>query len=162
MTADEFNECVDLYADNLYRFILKNIRDKDKAKDVVQETYEKLWLKVSDVPSTNAKSYMFTTAYRTMIDMLRRNKKEMRMEEAEFDNTLSHRKQYSDLKEVLDQALSKLPDIQRMVVMMRDYEGYSYKEIGDITNLTESQVKVYIFRARIFLKNYIGDIEAVL
>lgn len=162
MTIEEFNSCVDLHSDNLYRFILKNVKDKDKAKDVVQDTYEKLWLKVSDVPSTNAKSYMFTTAYRTMIDMFRKDKKQTRMEESEFDEALSHTKQYSDLKAVLNEAVNKLPEIQRMVVMLRDYEGYSYKEIGEITNLTESQVKVYIFRARIFLKNYIGDIEKVL
>lgn len=162
MTAEEFNSCVDLHADNLYRFILKNVKDTDKAKDVVQDTYEKLWLKVSEVPSTNAKSYMFTTAYRTMIDMFRRNKKQTRMEHGEFDEILSHKKQYSDLKTVLNEAVNKLPEIQRMVVMLRDYEGYSYKEIGEITNLTESQVKVYIFRARIFLKNYIGNIETVI
>ena len=66
MTVSEFNTCVDNYSDNLYRFILKTIRDKDIAKDLVQDTYEKLWLKVSDVESTNAKSYMFTTAYRPL------------------------------------------------------------------------------------------------
>ena len=162
MTVEEFNQCVDLHSDNLYRFILKNVKDKDKAKDIVQDTYEKLWLKVSDVPSTNAKSYMFTAAYRTMIDMFRRDKKQVRMEEGEFDNALSHSKQYSDLKSILNEAINKLPEIQRMVVMLRDYEGYSYKEIGEMTNLGESQVKVYIFRARIFLKNYIGDIEKVI
>ncbi len=162
MTIEEFNHSVDLYSDNLYRFILKNVKDEDKAKDIVQETYEKLWMKVSDVPSTNAKSYMFTTAYRTMIDMFRRDKKQTRIEDSEYDDKLSHSKQYSDLKEILNEAVNKLPEIQRMVVMLRDYEGYSYKEIGEMTNLGESQVKVYIFRARIFLKNYIGDIEKVL
>ncbi|MEK6614537.1 MAG: RNA polymerase sigma factor, partial [Bacteroidota bacterium] len=110
----------------------------------------------------NAKSYMFTTAYRTMMDMFRRDKKQTRMEDGEFDEILNHKKQYSDLKAILNKAVNKLPEIQRMVVMLRDYEGYSYKEIGEITNLTESQVKVYIFRARIFLKNYIGDIEKVI
>ena len=162
MTVEEFNHCVDEHADNLYRFILKNVKDKEKAKDVVQDTYEKLWLKVSELPSTNAKSYMFTTAYRTMIDMFRRDKKQTRMEEGEYDDALSHNRQYSDLKAILNEAVSKLPEIQRMVVMLRDYEGYSYKEIGEMTNLGESQVKVYIFRARIFLKNYIGDIEKVI
>ena len=150
MTIEEFNHSVDLYSDNLYRFILKNVKDEDKAKDIVQETYEKLWMKVSDVPSTNAKSYMFTTAYRTMIDMFRRDKKQTRIEDSEYDDKLSHSKQYSDLKEILNEAVNKLPEIQRMVVMLRDYEGYSYKEIGEMTNLGESQVKVYIFRARIF------------
>jgi RNA polymerase sigma-70 factor (ECF subfamily) len=46
--------------------------------------------------------------------------------------------------------------------MLRDYEGYSYEEIGDILKLSESQVKVYIFRARTFLKQYIGSLDLVL
>ena len=75
---------------------------------------------------------------------------------------VSHNKQYTDLKEILNEALSKLPDIQRSVVLLRDYEGYSYTEIAEIAGLSESQVKVYIFRARTFLKNYIGSIEKVV
>lgn len=162
MTVEEFNQCVELYADNLYRFILKNVKDKDKAKDIVQDTYEKLWLKVSDMPSTNAKSYMFTTAYRTMIDMFRKEKKHINMNEADIEEMKFHTKQYSDLKKILNDAVELLPPVQRMVVMLRDYEGYSYAEIGEITGLSESQVKVYIFRARTFLKNHIGKIENVL
>jgi RNA polymerase sigma factor (sigma-70 family) len=161
MTVAEFNQTVDKYADNLYRFILKNIKDSEKARDIVQDTYEKLWMKVSEVESTNAKSYMFTTAYRTMIDRIRREKKQGDMDEADF-STLSHNKQYSDLKEILNEALQKLPEVQRSVIMLRDYEGYDYAAIGEITGLTESQVKVYIFRARTFLKNYIVAIENVI
>jgi len=161
MTVEEFNQCVDLYADNLYRFILKNVKDSEKARDIVQDTYEKLWLKVSDVESKNAKSYMFTTAYRTMIDKIRRDKKQGEMTEANL-KSLNHSKQYSDLREILNEALNKLPEIQRSVILLRDYEGYNYEEIGEITGLNESQVKVYIFRARAFLKNYIGAIENVI
>lgn len=161
MTVEEFNRCVDLYADSLYRFILKNVKDKDKAKDIVQDTYEKLWLKVSETEAKNAKSYMFTTAYRTMIDAIRKDARQGSMEEVPMI-AVSHNKQYSDLKEILNEALSKLPEIQRSVIMLRDYEGYSYEEIGQITELSESQVKVYIFRARTFLKNYIGSIEKVV
>jgi len=161
MTADEFNKCVDLYADNLYRFILKNVKDEEKARDIVQDTYEKLWMKVSEVESTNAKSYMFTTAYRTMIDRIRRDKKQGDMTEANM-YSLSHSRQYSDLKEILNEALNKLPEIQRSIILLRDYEGYNYAEIGEITGLNESQVKVYIFRARGFLKNYLGALENVI
>src|ERR1051326_8849864 len=142
MTVEEFNQCVDLHADNLYRFILKNVKDEDKTKDVVQDTYEKLWLKVSEVESTNAKSYMFTTAYRTMTDLIRRDKKQGSMEEAQL-HSLGHDKQYSDLKEILNEALSRLNEVQRSVIMLRDYEGYRYDEIGKILGLSESQVKVY-------------------
>ncbi len=161
MTVEEFNQTVDLYADNLYRFILKNIKDEDKARDIVQDTYEKLWMKVSDVVSTNAKSYMFTTAYRTMLDLIRREKQQGDMSEVKMSN-LGHSKQYSDLKEILNEALNKLPEIQRSVILLRDYEGYNYAEIGEITGLNESQVKVYIFRARGFLKEYIGKMENVI
>lgn len=73
-----------------------------------------------------------------------------------------HDRQYSDLSEILNDAVKLLPEIQRTVVLLRDYEGYSYKEIGDITELSEAQVKVYIYRARIFLKNYIGKMEVVV
>jgi RNA polymerase sigma-70 factor (ECF subfamily) len=73
-----------------------------------------------------------------------------------------HDKQYSDLAEILNIAVRQLPEIQRTVVLLRDYEGYSYQEIGDITTLSEAQVKVYIYRARVFLKNYIGKMEVVV
>jgi RNA polymerase sigma factor (sigma-70 family) len=161
MTVKEYNETVDLYADNLYRFILKNIKDEEKAQDIVQDTYEKMWLKVNDLESKNAKSYMFTTAYHTMIDQLRKDKKQGDFSELKANN-LSHSSQYNDLKEVLNEALTKLPEIQRSVILLRDYEGYNYTEIGEITGLTESQVKVYIFRARSFLKNYIGAVENLI
>lgn len=69
---------------------------------------------------------------------------------------------YSDLSEVLQEALAQLPLIQRSVIMLRDYEGYEYNEISDITQLSLSQVKVYIFRARKSLKDYLVSVETVL
>jgi RNA polymerase sigma-70 factor (ECF subfamily) len=160
MTIAEYNKCVDLYADNLYRFILKHIKDKEKAKDLVQDTFEKLWLKVSDIESTNAKSYMFTTAYRTMIDSLRREKFKGSYDEKTANN-LSDNRNLTD-KEAINIALERLPEIQKTVVMLRDYEGYNYAEIGEITSLTESQVKVYIYRARVALKEFIVRIENII
>lgn len=161
MTVTEFNTCVDQYSDNLYRFILKHIKDTDVAKDIVQDTYEKIWRKVNDVESTNAKSYLFTTAHHTLVDYTRKAKKQGDFTE-KVENTLKHENQYSDTKEVLNMALDKLPEIQKTVILLRDYEGYDYAEIGKITNLSESQVKVYIFRARGFLKNYIGKMEVLI
>jgi RNA polymerase sigma factor (sigma-70 family) len=160
MTIAEYNTCVDLYADNLYRFILKHVKDKEKAKDLVQDTFEKLWLKVSDVESINAKSYMFTTAYRTMIDALRREKFKGNFDEKTANN-LTDSRNITD-KEAINLALERLPEIQKSVVMLRDYEGYNYAEIGEITGLTESQVKVYIYRARVALKEFIVRIENII
>ncbi len=161
MTITEYNQCVDEHSNGLYRFILKHIKDEDIAKDIVQDTFEKVWRKVNDVESTNAKSYLFTAAHHTLIDYTRKAKKQGDYTEV-IENKLQHNNHYSDLKDILNQALDMLPDIQKSVVLLRDYEGYDYSEIGRITDLTESQVKVYIFRARAFLKNYIGKLEVVI
>ncbi|HSV88412.1 MAG TPA: RNA polymerase sigma factor [Bacteroidales bacterium] len=161
MTTSEYNDCVDRHSNGVYRFVLKNLNDEEKARDVVQDSYEKMWIKRHDVEGAKARAYLFTTAYHTMIDYLRRERHLVQMSE---DNTPSagYRNDYTGLKEILDEAVQRLPDIQRSVVLLRDYEGYSYQEIGQITGLSESQVKVYIFRARVALKNYIGSLDAVI
>jgi RNA polymerase sigma-70 factor (ECF subfamily) len=161
MTVAEYNKSVDDFSDNIYRFILKNIKDKDKAKDIVQDSYEKLWVRIETVAAEKVKSYLFTTAYHTMIDLLRRDKRMTNFDAVNF-NQLMHSEQYTDLNEILHRAISQLPDTQRSVIMLRDYEGYSYDEIGEITGLSEAQVKVYIYRGRNFLKEYIGKMEAVV
>ena len=149
------------YADNVYRFIVKQLRDKDAARDVVQDSFEKLWRSIDVVPVEKAKTWLFTTAYRGMIDYTRKQSRQIRMEE-QHEDLHTHSSGYSDLKEVLNEGLSQLPEIQKTVILLRDYEGYDYEEIGNITGLSESQVKVYIFRARTFLKNYIGRMEVVI
>jgi RNA polymerase sigma factor (sigma-70 family) len=161
VTASEYNKCVDLHSDGAYRFILHNCKDKDDAKDIIQDTYEKLWMTHPNVNFEKAKSYIFTTAYRTMIDKIRRDKKKGTFDEADLESH-SHNERYSDVKQLLKEAVKKLPEIQRSVITLRDYEGYSYEEIGEITGLNESQVKVYIYRARLFLKEYIGSVSNLI
>ena len=161
MTAAEYNKCVTEHADALYRFILKSIKDSEMAKDIIQDTYEKMWIKSADINPEKAKSYLFTAAYRTMIDIVRRNKKQTDLSEANL-KVLSHTHYYSDVQEILHKAIDLLPEVQRAVILLRDYEGYSYEEIEQITGLSQSQVKVYIFRARVFLKKYIGSKEVLV
>jgi RNA polymerase sigma factor (sigma-70 family) len=160
MNVKEYNTAVEDYSDNVYRFILSNLRDKDKSKDIIQDTFEKLWINHENVNFEKVKSYIFTTAYHTMIDNIRKNKKLIKLDKSELLKQ-THSEQYSDLQEILHSAINKLPEDQKSVVLLRDYEGYSYDEISEITGLSESQVKVYIFRARNTLKNYIGRMETV-
>lgn len=161
MTISDYNTSVDEYSDRLYRFVLKSIKDVHKAEDIVQDSYEKLWKNVENVNAEKVRSYLFTTAYHTMIDIIRKDKRSAFSEDLKLTEE-SHENNYSDLNEVLKEAVEKLPEIQRMVLLLRDYEGYSYQEIGEMTNLSESQVKVYIYRARVFLKKYIGNIEVLV
>jgi RNA polymerase sigma factor (sigma-70 family) len=161
MTEKEYNECVRLYADNVYRFILKNLRQEEDTRDVVQSAFEKLWKNREGVDTEKSKSYLFTIAYHQMIDHLRKTKRiqlrdEFR-EEAKVSSTPAHH-----LKKTLEEALSRLNETQRSLVLLKDYEGYSYSEIGQITGLNESQVKVYLHRARIQLKNYLVKLENLI
>ncbi len=161
MTVHEYNTCVENYADGLYRFALKTLGQDDKAKDVVQDSFERLWIKHEGVNFKKAKSYLFTTAYHACIDVIRIDKRSGREDEIDVVN-LKSENQYTDLQEVLHEALNKLPEVQRSVILLRDYEGYGYQEIEEITGLNESQVKVYIYRARLAMKQYIGKLEAVI
>jgi RNA polymerase sigma factor (sigma-70 family) len=160
MTAREYNTAVDHYSDNIYRFALKHLKNEMTAKDIVQETFTKVWIKHEEVAFEKVKSYLFTTAYHALVDWI---KKDGRNGDIEKTNGPSEEFSISfDLQEVLHDALDRLPEIQRTVVLLRDYEGYNYNEIAEITGLNESQVKVYIFRARQALKDYIKRVDLVV
>ncbi len=161
MTTQDYNQCVDEYADAVFRFVLKNIRDEETAKDVVQDAFTKMWVKHKDVDAKKSKSYLFTAAYHTMIDYIRKDRKQ-EVDDGFLERNRTDTNSYSDLSEVLNDALETLPSIQKSVILLRDYEGYSYREIGNIVELNESQVKVYIYRARLALKKYIGSLEMVV
>jgi RNA polymerase sigma-70 factor (ECF subfamily) len=138
------------------------MKDEDEARDVVQDTFEKVWLKASEVAFEKAKSYLFTTAYRLMLERIKKKKRQEPIDTSLKIVPGMSREPDFDLKRVLQEALEKLSEIQRSVIMLRDYEGYSYQEIGEITGLNESQVKVYIFRGRVALKNYLVSADIVL
>ena len=161
MTESEYNECVNQYADNVYRFILKNLRHEADAKDVVQGAFEKLWINRGQVENGRSKNYLFTIAYHQMIDMIRKNKR-ISLKEDFSDDAKGGVGPQHDTKRILNEALSKLNEKQRSLVMLKDYEGYSYEEIGKITGLNESQVKVYLHRARLQLREYIVRPENVI
>jgi RNA polymerase sigma factor (sigma-70 family) len=161
MTVAEYNHSVNEYADRLYRFILKNLRDQASTQDIIQDTFEKLWIRHESVSFAKVRSYLFTAAYHTLIDYTRKTKLLIDIESMKnsFGETIGDP---FDLKENLDLALKRLPDMQRAVILLRDYEGYSYDEIGEITRLSESQVKVYIYRGRLALRKLIGSPEILL
>lgn len=160
MNTEQYNICVKNYADGLFRFIVKNLRDEFAAQDVVQNTFEKLWMKHEDVDFEKAKSYLFTSAYNNMIDTIRKNKRIADIEEA--PEPALEANTYTGVTEIINKLVNKLPEKQRSAIMLRDYEGYSYDEIAEITNQTAAQVKVNIFRARVTLKKQLGSMEAMI
>lgn len=160
MNESEYNHCVNEHADHLYRFIVKNLRHEEDARDIVQSSFEKLWINREKVETNRAKSYLFTVGYHLMIDHIRKNKKVQLQDDFSQDNRMQLQPS-NDAKSILMEALYTLNEVQRSLVMLKDYEGYSYEEIGKIMDLSASQVKVYLHRARLTLKKYLGSPENV-
>ena len=161
MTEKDYNESVLLYADNVYRFIVKNLRHTEDAEDIVQSAFEKLWIHKDSVEPLKAKSYLFTVAYHLLIDHTRKAKRITLQESFENDSQTTYQENKA-LKKVLHDALATLNEMQRSLVLLKDYEGYSYEEIGEITKLTTDQVRVYLHRARLKLRNYLISPQQVL
>lgn len=161
MTAEDYNDCVKLYADGLYRFMLKSTRQVEDARDLVQSSFEKLWEHRSEVNALKCKSYLFTIAYHKMIDLNRKNRR-LEFREELPDQMETSTRNPARLKELLEKALGRLNERQRTLVLLKDYEGYSYEEIAEITGLNGTQVKVTLHRARLILKEWLVSVENVL
>jgi RNA polymerase sigma factor (sigma-70 family) len=158
MDANQYNKCVHEWSDALFRFACRCTGQESDAHDIVQGSFEVLWQKREDVLPEKAKAFLFQVAYRQSIDNYRK-KARITFKEAPED---SWSPANPDLKRILERALDQLDERSRALVLLKDYEGYSYEEIGKITELNESQVKVYLFRARKALKEYLVSVENII
>ena len=138
------------------------MRSKDEAKDVVQDVFEKLWIHRKQIEASKAKSWMFTTAHNTMINRLnRKGRIQLTDQIGMYDRPKNVRNEF-EMNQLVERAVGILPPLQKSIILLRDLEGYSYKEIGAILDLTDSQVKVYLFRARKKIKKQLkGMMELV-
>ena len=161
MTEREYNDCVDAHADGVFRFILKNLQHTEDARDIVQTAFEKMWKNRDSVVRETAKSYLFTVAYHQMIDHIRKSKRMILTDTFSEDSRVS-RDVSPSLKRELEMALQQLTPLQKSLILLKDYEGYSYDEIGKITALNPSQVKVYLHRARLQLRDFVGKPENII
>lgn len=153
MTRKEYNECVRIWSDTLFRFALKTVQEQEDAKDVVQQAFEVLWKERKQVSMEKSKSFLFVVAYRKCMDVHRARKKvRERATEWEQPQTDSEGHLLFEKKELLNKALMQLDDKSRMLILLKDLEGYKYDEIATISELSMDQVKVYLHRARKKLK----------
>ena len=160
MEFKDYNACVQQWADALFRFACKCTGNEEDARDVVQNSFEVLWKKREDVATEKAKAFLFQVAYNQSVDNYRKQKRVLYTEKA-VDERSYHPRQ-TDLKKVLDRALDRLEEQPRALILLKDYEGYRYEEIAQITGLTETQVKVYLHRARKTLKEYLVRVENII
>ncbi|MFN6944112.1 MAG: RNA polymerase sigma factor [Cytophagaceae bacterium] len=161
ISTSEYNEAVKQLSRNLFRYLFKCLKSEEACLDIIQDCFEKLWKNRANVQSEKVKSWLFSTAHNLMINYIKREGKATEFNQ-EIHNINHSSSDNYDMKELINKALIQLPELQKSILLLRDYEGYQYHEIGEILELNESQVKVYLFRARKKLKETLKNMHSVL
>lgn len=159
MNRKEYNTTVENVSDSLFRFSANFLKDKEEAKDVVQDVLEKLWLNREKVEVEKAKSWLFTCAHNAMINLIHKRSRTTAFVNEKMPERHESTSFVFESKQVIDHIVSILPPIQKSIILLRDLEGYAYEEIGEILNISPSQVKVYLFRARMKIKKQLKGLN---
>ncbi len=155
MTTREYNDCVRHYGDDLYRFALRYAGERMVAEDAVQDTFVILWERHKEVEAHRAKGWLIRLLYRRLINE-HRHEEVRRKAELEHPGNWDQHEGF-ELHDALQKALNQLPELQRVLLLMRDLEGYDYAEMAQQTGISVDQVGVYLFRARKTMKKLMED-----
>lgn len=157
MTYQEFNALVLPLKNKMYSCALYMLGDSMDAEDVVQDVYEKLWNKRSSLLQLeNPEAYVFRSVKNLCCDRL--NSQKLHREKLEDLGRTSHecvvdnRAEHRNLKSILDQEIASLPEKQRLVVFLRDVQGYEIEEISKMLEMKEANVRVVLSRTRKLLR----------
>lgn len=158
MNLKEYNQAVEKYSKRLYSFIVRTTWNEQNAKDLVQDTFLKLWENREKVINEKVKSWLFTVAHNLTINFVKKHSRQDIVDDYRLERGENSGKRFEH-QDLINKCLEELSPQQKNIVLLRDLEGYNYKEIGEIMNLNESQVKVYLFRARKKMKDMIKDLS---
>lgn len=171
---------VELYSDSIYRVALRMLNNPADAEDVLQETFIKAF---RALPGFEERASLSTWLYRIAVNeslmILRKHKPEVAVAEDEFiDNNESDsypafqildwcclpEEDYmsGETRELLDQSINKLPENLRIVFILRDIEGLSIRETAETLNISETNVKTRLLRARLKLREELSTYFAEL
>ena len=156
MNRRAYNITVKKHANNLFGFVFNYLKNEEDSHDIVQDVFERLWENRKKVEEDKAKAWMFRTGHNALINFIHR-KKRMIYDTQSIPDQGATDNSY-ETKEMVDKVLALLPPLQKSIVLLRDLEGYTYQEIGEILEISESQVKVYLFRARKKMKKHVHSL----
>lgn len=160
MHQEDFKRTVLVHKNKMYRFALSFLGNEDEAKDAVQDVMLKLWETRDELEEkSSVEAWCMTLTRNKSLDMLKRVGRKMKTSLDDVGLRLVSQSKLPDSYTIenetmdhINQAVTGLPEKQRSVFQLRDVEGYAYLEICETLNMTMSQVKVYIFRARKSIK----------
>ncbi len=139
----------------MYRLAMRITMNAQEAEDIVQDVIMKLWdmrEKLDEVDNLEAFTLRVTRNLALDRQRMRANNTET-LDAVAYN--VHNEEDASDRREQVESIrniMQMLPEKQRSAMQLRDFEGYSYKEISQILGITEDQVKVSIFRARQFVR----------
>ncbi len=146
--------------DKLFRLALRITLDRSEAEDITQETLVRMWtLRDEWATIDSIEAYCLSVCHRLAIDHIRKVQLHAEKESdiIRFQRTVVHAEKETDERlDIVRSLMDQLPETQRTIMVLRDIEGMRYDEIARITGLTETQVKVYLHRARTRIKEKIG------
>lgn len=154
LTQKEYNETIDLLADDIYRFALSCSRDPERGRDAVQEAFMRLWEHRAEMGPDDCKKFLLTVTRNKLIDNYRHEKASQTAHHflATRQETRTSPADNYDLTDALQNAMNQLTETQRTIINLHDIEGYDYSEIASMMKIKYRQVQVYAFRARVKMK----------
>lgn len=156
----DFTFMVTQHNQPILRYAVNFLGSKEDAKDIVQDVFEKLWLNADRIDEDKVKNWLYTCTHNAMLNFIKKRQRMDYVQSVVSSNEYSQNEFHRfESNQVVERAVSILPPLQKSILLMRDLEGYSYDEIGNILSLNPSQVKVYLFRARLKIKNQLKAIQ---
>jgi RNA polymerase sigma-70 factor (ECF subfamily) len=168
---DEFARLVDAYSGPVYRLGLRMLGREQDAEDVLQNTFIKILQHINGFEERSSLStWIYRIAANEALMMLRKMRPEVNLEEQSSDEDQDFMPvqfvdwspmpeeimESGEVKTYVEAAIKELPEPLRVVFILRDIEGFSIKETADALNLTESNVKTRLLRARLNLREQLS------
>ncbi len=146
------------HADALFRYAVKLTGNSMEAEDVVQNTFEKIWIRKDQITIDTVKALCYRITHNNVMDNFRRKKLER---EAPIMGDISSTSDVLafESRDIINQGFLQLSEVQKSLILLRDYEGYSYEDIAEILEMSLGKVKVYLFRARKQMQKEIKELE---
>lgn len=160
-SAEAFRMLYERYNKKVYRFCLKMLGDEENARDAFQETFISIYEHRKDFKGNNFSAWLFTIARHNCLNIIRK-RRESEIFNEEFHSIEEKVSSDVGLQDYIQKALNILPDALREAIILREYEGYSYQEIADITGIELSLAKVRVFRARTTLRKLLSPLQQEL
>jgi RNA polymerase sigma-70 factor (ECF subfamily) len=151
----QYQQTIEEHRSRIYSFAYYSLRAKEDAEDVTQEVFIKLWQNWQKIDHLKVGGWLMRVARNAVVDHVRKRKPAedgidhyADVELQPIDEDSGQGIDQTIVKQGLMEAISKLDEPFKSILIMRDIQGLSYTDVQESLKLSESQVKVYLHRAR--------------